>query len=156
MRATLLFIPVLIPWLAGCAHQRPAQSDRATFFSANLERSLQYWTANFSGYPTNHFYVYATDVDQGNLVGALVYWREGGRILDYSDEPKGAEHLAWRLRPKVDRNAVRSDERVSVSNDVVSHEVWVRWMKNCIADGKEYVVALKDARTAFPPPKGPS
>ena len=149
MRALLL----LIPLLAGCAHQRHAQFDPANFNSPGIERCLQYWTAHFSLHATNHFYVCATEVYQGELVGALVYWREGGRILDYSEVPKGAEPQAWRLRPKVDRTSVPTDERISGSNDLVPHRVWVRWMKRCIDNGKEYVVTLQEAKAAFPASK---
>jgi hypothetical protein len=149
MRAILL----LIPLLAGCAHPRSAQVNHASFHSPGIERALQYWTANYSGHPANHFFVYATEVDEGELVRALVYWREGGRILDYSEEPKGAEPNSWRLRPKVDRNALYSDEKVSGSNDVVPHQVWMRWMRECIDEGKEYVISLKDAKAAFPESK---
>jgi hypothetical protein len=151
MRALLL----LIPLLAGCAHQRPASFDPASFRSPGIERCLQYWTANFSVHATNHFYVRATEVDRGDLVGALVYWQEGGRILDYTEAPKGAEARAWRLRPKVDRSAVLTDERISGSNDLVPHRVWLHWMRQCITSGKGYVVTLKTAKAAFPRAKGP-
>ena len=84
------------------------------------------------------------------MVRALVYWREGGRLLDYAEVSRGAEPLAWRLRPKVDRETVRSDERISASNDMVPHRVWVRWVRQCITSGREYVVTLKAAEAAFP------
>ncbi len=152
MRTLLL----LIPFLAGCAHQPPGQFEPADFHSPGIERCLQYWTANFSLYPTNHFYVCATDLDRGDLVEALVYWREGGRLLDYSEMPKGAEAQAWRLRPKVDREALLTDERISSSNHVVPHRVWIQWVRQCITDGKEYVVSLKRAQAVFPkPPPSP-
>jgi hypothetical protein len=146
---------LLMPLLAGCAHNRPAQIDPASFNSPGMERSLQYWTANFSSHPTNHFYVYATELDRGDLVRALVYTREQGRILDYLEEPKGAEALAWRLRPMVDRDVVLSDEKIGESNDLVPHRVWVRWMKQCISSGREYVVTSTEAAAAFPEAKGP-
>ena len=144
---------LLVPLLAGCAHQRPAQFNPASFDSPGIERSLQYWTANNSHSPSNHYYVYATDMDRGELVSALVYWREGGRILVYSEEPQGSEPKAWRLRPKVDRNTVSSDESVTGANEVVPHGMWVRWMKDCIDHGKEYAVNLSAAQEAFPAPK---
>ncbi len=148
MRALFL----LIPLLAGCASPRP-QFNPATFRSPGIERCLEYWTAHFSSYDVNHFYVCATELDQGNLVEALVYWREAGRLLDYAEVPKGSEALAWRLRPKVDREALLTDEKVSGSNHVVPRRVWQQWVKQCITDGKEYVVTLKDAQAAFPKPK---
>jgi hypothetical protein len=151
MRALLL----LIPLLAGCAHQQPRQVAPVEFRSPGLERCLQYWTASFSGQATNHFYVYPTELDQGDLIGALVYYREGGRLLDYSEMPKGAEAQAWRLRPKVDRTAVLSDERIKGSNDLVSHRVWVNWVRRCITSGKEYAIPLQDAKAAFPASRGP-
>jgi hypothetical protein len=147
---------LLIPLLAGCAHHRPAKIDPASFDSPGIERSLQYWTANFSSFGTNHYYVCATEVDRGDLVRALVYWREAGRILDYLEEPQGSEALAWRLRPMVDRDALLSDEKVGVSNDLVPHRVWMRWMKECISSGRSYVVTLADAKAAFPPAKQPN
>jgi hypothetical protein len=150
MRALFL----LIPLLAGCAHQR-SQSDPAAFRSPGIERSLLYWTANFSPHATNHFYVRATELDRGDLVRALVYWREAGRLLDYAEVPKGAEALAWRLRPKVDREAVMTDEKISNSNHVVPHRTWLKWVNQCITDGKAYVVPLNQAQEAFPKPKPP-
>lgn len=149
---------LLIPLLAGCAQPRPA-SDAVDFNSPNLERCLQYWTANYSSHPVNHFYVCATDLDQGDLVEALVYWREAGRLLDYVEVPRGAEAQAWRLRPKVDREALATDEDVSNSNHVVPRRVWLRWINQCITDGKAYVVPLKQAREVFPklkPPRSPA
>ena len=148
MRALLL----LIPLLAGCASQRP-QFDPADFRSPGIERCLQYWTANLSSQAVNHFYVCATDLDRGDLVEALVYWREGGRLLDYVEVPQGAEAQAWRLRPKVDRQAVTTDEEIGSSNHVVPHRVWMQWVRQCITDGKAYVVTLKQAQAAFPKPK---
>ena len=150
MRALLL----LLPLLAGCAHPRP-QFDPADFRSPGLERCLQYWTANFSQNATNHFYVCATDMDRSDLVEALVYWREGGRLLDYVEMPKDAEAQAWRLRPKVDRESLHTDEKISGNNHVVPRRVWVSWVKECITDGKEYVVPLNQALAAFPKPKPP-
>jgi len=153
MRALSLLVILL---LAGCAHHRPGQFAPSSFNSPGMERSLQYWTASFSSHGTNHFYVAATEVDRGELVRALVYWGEQGRILDYLEEPKGSEALAWRLRPMVDRDAILSDERVGLSNDLVPHRVWDRWMKECIISGREYVVTLSEAKTAFPESKEPN
>ena len=148
MRALLL----LIPLITGCAHRPAPQVAPAEFHSPGIERCLQYWTANFSGHATNHFYVCATDVDRRDLVGALVYWREEGRLLDYAEVPKGAEAQAWRLRPKVDRSAILTDEKISSGNDPVPHRVWVHWVGRCITSGKEYVVTLKEARASYPKP----
>ena len=152
MRALLL----LIPLITGCAHQRAPQVAAADFHSPGIERCLQYWTAKFSLHATNHFYVCATEVDRGELVGALVYWREEGRLLDYAEVAKGSEAQAWRLRPKLDRNAVLTDEKINSSNDLVPHRVWVHWIARCITSGKEYVVTLKEARVSYPRPKGPA
>ena len=146
MRALLL----LIPLLTGCAHHHAPQVAPADFRSPGIKRCLQYWTANYSPHATNHFYVCATDVDRGDLVEALVYWKEGGRLLDYAEVSKGAEPQAWRLRPKVDRNALLTDENISRSNDVVAHRVWVRWVRRCITSGKDYVVTLQEATASFP------
>ena len=147
---------LLIAVLVGCAHHQPRRFDPARFNSPGMERSLQFWTANFSSHGTNHFYVAATEMDRGELVRALVYWREQGRILDYLEEPKGSEALAWRLRPMVDRDAILSDEKVGISNDLVPHRVWNRWMKECITSGREYVVTLSEAKTAFSGSKEPN
>ena len=145
--SSAFFLVILL--LAGCAHERPAQFDPAAFRSPGLERCLQYWVAHFSLHSTNHFYVYPTEVDRGELARALVFWREGGRIMDYLEMPRGAEAQAWRLRPKVDRDTVLTDERIGISNDMVPHRMWVRLMKQCITRGREYVVSLKQARAAF-------
>ena len=147
-----LLLPILL--LTGCAHPRAPQNASTTFHSPGIERCLKYWTAQFSTHASNHFYVCATDIDRGELVEAIVYWREGGRLLTYSEVPRGAEAHAWRLRPKVDRDTVTTDEKVSGSNDVVPHRVWVRWMQQCVTSGKEYVVTLKAAMRAYPKPKG--
>ena len=146
MRALLL----LIPLLTGCMHHPAPQVAPVNFHSPGIERCLQYWTAHFSTHATNHFYVSATEVDRDDLVGALVYWKEGGRLLDYCEVPKGAEAQAWRLRPKVDRTAVLTDEQISASNDLVAHRVWIRWVRRCISSGKEYVVTLQEATASFP------
>jgi hypothetical protein len=146
MRALLL----LIPLLAGCVHPRAPQFDPADFHSSGIERSLQYWIVSHPSHATNHFYVCATEVYGGELVRALVYWPEGGRLLDYAEVSRGNEPQAWRLRPKVDREAVRTDERISASNDLVPHRVWIRWVKQCIASGRAYVVTLKQSKAVFP------
>jgi len=152
MRALLLVILLL----AGCAHPRPSPKAALPFRSPGMDRCLQYWTAQFSTHATNHFYVLATEVDRGDLVEALVYWREGGRLLAYSEAPEGAEDQAWRHHPKVDRSTVLSDEKAGESNDLVPHHKWVRWMKQCITDGTEYVVTLKTATQAYPKAKAPA
>jgi hypothetical protein len=152
MRTLLL----LIPLLAGCAHPQAHHDAPAAFRSPGIERCLRYWTAHFSGQATNHFYVYPTDLDQGDLVGALVYWREGGRLLDYAETPEGQEAQAWRLRPKVDRTAVLTDEQIKGSNDLVAHRVWVNWVRRCITRGNEYMVTLKEATASYPRSEHPS
>ena len=146
MRALLL----LIPLLTGCALHRAPQVAPVNFHSPGIERCLQYWTAHFSTHAINHFYVSATQVDRDDLVGALVYWKEGGRLLDYSEVSEGEEAQAWRLRPKVDRTAVLTDEQISASNDLVAHRVWIRWVRRCIGNGKVYVVTLPEATALFP------
>ncbi len=151
MRTLLL----LIPLLAGCAHPQVHQDAPAAFRSRGIERCLRYWAAHYSGEATNHFYVYPTDLDQGDLVGALVYWREGGRLLDYAEMPQGEEAQAWRLRPKVDSTAVLTDEEIRGGNDLVAHHVWIDWVRRCITRGKEYVVTLEEATKSFPPLKKP-
>ncbi len=152
MRTLLL----LIPLLAGCAHPQVHQDAPAAFNSPGIERCLRYWTAHFSRQATNHFYVYPTDLDQGELVGALVYWREGGRLLDYAEMPEGEEAQAWRLRPKVDSTAVLTDEQISGGNDLVAHRVWIGRVRRCISRGREYVVTLAEAMESYPTSKQPS
>ena len=144
MRVLLL----LIPLLAGCVHQ--PERNPANFRSPGMERCLEYWTVNNSQYATNHFYVCATEVDQYELVRALVFWREGGRLLDYAETPAGAESQAWRLRPKVDRDAVYTDETISRGNDVIPHSVWLKSVRECITRGREYQITRVQAEAAFP------
>jgi len=144
MRALLL----LIPLLAGCVHK--PEFNPANFRSPGIERCLEYWTANYSRFPTNHFYVCATEVDRYELVRALVFWREGGRLLDYAESSAGEEAQAWRLPPKVDRDAVLTDESISYGNDVIPHRVWLKSVRQCITRGREYQVTLEQAEAAFP------
>jgi hypothetical protein len=150
MRRLLL----LVPLLAGCAHQ--PKMDPASFRSPGIGRCLEYWTANHSQQSTNHFYVCATEVDQGELVRALVFWREGGRLLDYAEVAAGAEAQAWRLRPKVDRDAVLTDESISSGNDVIPHREWLSAVRQCITRGREYEVTSAQAEAAFPKVSLPS
>ena len=89
-------------------------------------------------------------MDQGELMRALVFWREGGRLLDYAEMPAGAEAQAWRLRPKVDRDAVITDERIGLGNDLVPHRVWLRSVRQCITRGRGYEITLDRALAAFP------
>ena len=143
---------LLLPLLRGCDHHPAPLVAPVNFHSPGIERCLQDMTANSYTHATNHFSLCPTELDRNDLVGALVYWKEAGRLLEYCEVPKGEEARAWRLRPKVDRSAVLTDEQISASNDLVAHRVWIGWVNRCIDSGKDYVVTLQEATAAFPKP----
>jgi hypothetical protein len=124
------------------------------FRSQSIMRCLDYYVAHFSPHATNHFYVGAVELDRGQLVRALVYWKEERTLLDYSelaaDAPKGAEVEAWHHGLKLDRDTVDTEADIAGSTYLVTHRVWVDWMEQCISSGRPYCILLSDARGLFP------
>jgi hypothetical protein len=145
---------LLFPLLMGCAHDHITHVSRADFHSKWIDRELNYYTSHFSSCPTNHFYVGAVDLDHGQLVRALVYWKEERTILEYSeladDAPNGAEALAWRHGLKLDRDTVDTPAEIAGSTYLETHRQWVEWMEECIMRGKQYCVVMEDARRMYP------
>src|SRR5262245_42732381 len=98
MRA-IIFSAVL---LLGCTNKPDTgimHVVASDFRSPKIEGELKFYVANFSTHPTNHFYVGATKLDRGQLVAALVYWKEPRILMRYGeladDAPEGAEIFAW-------------------------------------------------------------
>lgn len=125
------------------------------FRSPKIERELKFYVANFSTYQTNHFYVGPTELDHGQLVKALVYWKEPRILMDYGeltdDAPEGTEIFAWQGHHlKLGRDTVDTGEDIGGSTYLETHRQWVDWMEQCISKGKQYVVTLDAATNAFP------
>jgi hypothetical protein len=143
--------------LAGCAHQRAAITSN--FRSPRIERELNYYVANFSSHETNHFYVCATKLERGQLLKAIVYWKEERTLLDYGELEPDARHdiFAWGPHElKLDRDTVDTQEEVGTSDYLETHRTWVEWMEQCIRKGKPYCVLATDARRVFPAESGTS
>ena len=144
--------------LAGCA--RSADSGimhvlASDFRSPRVERELKFYVANYSTHATNHFYVGATKLDRGQLVTALVYWKEPRILMNYGeltdDAPEGSENFAWQGHHlKLGRDTVDTPQDGYGSTYLVTHRQWVDWMEQCISKGKLYVVTLDAATNAFP------
>ncbi len=159
MRSLLVFIV----FLTGCAHQ--SQSGIMHVIAANcrsprIERCLSYWATydaeNYSLHATNHFYVGATEIRRGELISALVYWKEERTILFYEGLAdwmplEGSEALAWRGGGlKLGRDAVDTVEDIGGSSYLEPHRRWVDWMEQCISKGKLYVITLAEATKLCP------
>jgi hypothetical protein len=125
------------------------------FRSPKIERELKFYVANFSTHATNHFYVGATKLDKGQLVTALVYWKEPRILMNYGeltdDAPEGAEIFAWQGHHlKLDRDTVDTGADIGGSTYLETHRQWVDWMEQCISKGKRYVISLDEATNQFP------
>jgi len=140
---------LLVPLVAGCAHERLLHVTGPYPDSPCIKRCLNYWTSNFSTNATNHFYVAAAK-PAGGFVDALVYWKEERTILEYaelfSDIPPGHEILAWHHDLKLDRDTVDTSEDIAGSTYLETHRTWIDWMEGCLSLGREYVILLEDAR----------
>lgn len=152
------FICIVLLFSAGCAwnsNHSVLRVIRSGFRSPKIEHELNFYVANFSTYATNHFYVGATELDHGNLVKALVYWKEPRIILDYGelmdDAPEGAEIFAWQGNHlKLGRDTVDTPEDIGGSTYLETHRQWVDWMEQCINHGKPCVITLNEATNSFP------
>jgi hypothetical protein len=125
------------------------------FHSQKVDREVKYYVAYFSTYPTNHFYVGATKLDQKQLVEALVYWKEPQIIMRYGelvdDAPEGAEIFAWQgPHLKLGRDTVAMPADIAGSTYLETHRQWLDWMDQCISKGKPFVITLNDATNLFP------
>jgi hypothetical protein len=152
MRALLFLV---IPFLTGCAHNELLHVTDSDFHSRQIERELNFYVANFSTYATNHFYVGETKTERGELVTALVYWKEPRILMNYgdlnNDVPAGAEIFAWLGHHlKLDRDTVDTPEDIAGSTYLATHRQWVDWMEQCLSKGKMYVVTLDEATKIYP------
>jgi len=145
-------------FLVGCARNpdngimHVVDSD---FRSQKIDRELKFYVANFSTHATNHFFIGATKLDHGQLVTALVYWKEPRILMDYGeltdDTPEGAEIFAWRGHHlKLGRDTVDTLKDGYGSTYLETHRQWVDWMEQCISKGKPYVITLDEATNLFP------
>ena len=153
MRAVIL----IVLFLAGCARRTDdglMHVVAADFRSPRLARSLNYYVAHYSSRATNHFYVGPIEVHDGELVRALVYWKEERTLLPYAeltpDTPDGADSFAWHGHDlKLDRDTVDSPADIAGSTYLVTHRMWLDWMGECLSKGRPYSVTLSDARQMF-------
>jgi hypothetical protein len=147
---------LLIPLLAGCAQDNVAHVVSSKFQSPRIERELKYYVANYSTNATNHFYVGATRVNDGELDEAFVYWKEEQTLLSYGelkkDAPDDDDAEAWGppFGLKLGRDTVDTPEDLDGSTYLVTHRQWVDWMEQCIYKGKLHVVTLNEATNFFP------
>jgi hypothetical protein len=159
MRTLLAFVVLL----TGCAHQSQSGVMRviaADYRSPRIERCLSYWATynaeDYTLHPTNHFYVGATEIRRGELIAALVYWKEERTILFYEGlndwmPLEGQEVMAWRGGGlKLGRDTVDTIEDIGGSSYLQPHRQWVDWMDQCISKGKLYVIALDEATKMCP------
>jgi hypothetical protein len=152
---TFTFIVLL--FTAGCAWNADygIHVTSSDFHSRKIDRELKFYVANFSTHATNHFYIGATELDHGNLVKAMVYWKEPRILMDYGElsdtEPEGAEIFAWQgMHLKLGRDTVDTPEDIACSTYLETHRQWVDWMEECVYKGKLYIVTLDAATNAFP------
>jgi hypothetical protein len=141
--------------LIGCMHDRPSRVAASDFQSPRLERELNFYIAAHPSHATNHFYVGATKLDHGQLIEALVYWKEERILLPYTELEADAPHdvFAWQGHElKLDRDTVDAPEDIAGSTYLVTHRQWAEWAEQCISKGKPYCVLATDAHRAFPPP----
>jgi hypothetical protein len=123
--------------------------------SKRIVRELEYYVALCSTYPTNHFYVGATQLNGKNLVKALAYWKEPRVIMEYGeltdDTPEDAEIFAWQgTHLKLGQETVDTPDDINGSTYLETHSQWVNWMEQCIYGGKSYIITLNEATNTFP------
>jgi hypothetical protein len=144
-------------FFAGCARQADDGLMHvvvADFHAPRLARSLNYYVAHYSSHATNHFYVGPIEVHDGQLVRALVYWKEERTLLPYAeltaDTADGAEGFAWHGHDlKLDRDTVDSPADIAGSTYLVTHRIWMDLMDECVARGRPYSVLRSEARQVF-------
>jgi hypothetical protein len=148
-----IIILILVALLVSCAHERPLTVAASDFHSPRIERELNFYVATHPLHSTNHFYVGPTKIDHGELIEALVYWKEERTILSYRELEADALHdiFAWGGHElKLDRDTVDTPEEIAGSNYLETHRQWVDWMEQCISRGKLCCVLAEDARRMFP------
>ena len=138
----------------GCAH-RPADTlmhvVRQPFSAPWMERDLRYWTASFSSHPTNHFYVGATELQNGRFASGLVFWKEERTIVFVAEpNPDATACMTWRHPLKLDHDTVDTPEDTHGSTYLETHRTWVTWMEECISRGQLYTVSLDEAHRWYP------
>jgi hypothetical protein len=151
MKKTILLLLLVLP--VGCAEDRPLRVAASDFQSRRIERELHSYVAAHPLHATNHFYVGATKLDHGELIEALVYWKEERVLLPYTELEANATHeaFAWQGHElKLDRDTVDTPEEIAGSTYLATHWQWAKWVGQCISKGKPYRVLATDARCAFP------
>jgi hypothetical protein len=142
----------------GCASDHVMHVSQSDFQSKWIDRELRYYSSQFSSHPTNHFYVGALELDDGQLITAWVYWKEERTLLEYielaDDARDGVEILAWRHQLKLDRDTVDTEDDIGGSTYLVTHHQWVEWMDDCVTRGRPYCITMAEARRMYPLKEG--
>jgi hypothetical protein len=157
MRKTIIFLSCLV--LMSAYAQSPIFSVTGSFYSLRLERELNFYAATHPLYPTNHFYVGATKLNQTNMLEGLVYWKEEGLLLSYTELNADASHdiFAWQGHEwKLGRDTVGTPDEINGSDYLITAQQWHDWVNQCVSKGKLYVVLTADAQRIFPNTKSKS
>jgi hypothetical protein len=138
--------------LTSCAHNKPVV-ETVNFRSPRIERELKYYVACNPLHKTNHFYIFPTQLDHGQLVEAQAYWWEEQTLLTYSElVPDGTHDIeAWQGADlKLERDAVETEDEINGSSYIVTRDWWVGCMEKCISQGRPYQISLAEAQELFP------
>ena len=125
------------------------------FESKWLDRAMLYFVAWNSSSETNHFYVGATAVDGRQLLEALVYWKEGRRVMVYREQDENAAEgligFAWPPQPSWHLlRDTRDSMDEGLGQTCITVRMWTDWMEECLHKGRMYSVARAQATNAFP------
>ena len=147
--------------ITGCSASATdlSTNNEPSFFSGNFHspriiRELNYYVANYSLSPTNHFYVVATELNGTNITEGFVYWAEDQRLLSYSEfYPDSKDDCdAWRPDGdwKLGRDTVNSEDEINGSDYLITRSQWHGWVNQCLTKGKLYTISLPVAQQMFP------
>lgn len=145
--------------VSGCADNKSATDNEPSgftgnFYSPRVARELNYYVANYSLYPTNHFSVVAIELDHTNLASGLVFWKEDELLLRYDELVTNATHDAEAWQPdsewKLGRDTVKTRDEIGGSDYLITDSDWHHWVNQCTHKGKRYVVLKVDAMRMFP------
>jgi hypothetical protein len=139
--------------VAGCASNR---SDdvmhvvNSPFKCRWLEHDIHYLVERDDATTTNQFFVSPTEVRDGKLLRAVVYWKERRTLLLYEarlDEVDGASMRDcstfswWCEWPLVSGTIDPEDSTMVCGRDAPLHlDTWVMWQKECVQRGQLYTV----------------